>query len=156
MSHLISHEAVAEISRRLVALQSSIPYEFARRPRSLTDLPRWKATEFRLFILYIGPSVLKGVLPPPLYDHFMLFHVAIKILSSPDTCRKYNSFSKALLHHFIRESSKLYGGHFVTYNVHCLIHLSDDAKRFGPLDEFSCFPFENCLYQLKKLIKNFQ
>jgi hypothetical protein len=55
---------------------------------------------------------------------------------------------------FIRESPKLYGGHFITFNVHCLIHLPADVSRYGPLDDFSCFPFENFLYQLKKLIRH--
>jgi len=132
--HLITKENVAEISRRLVALQGSIPSEFARRPRPLEDLPRFKATEFRQFLLYTGPVILKGVLPQELYDHFMVLHVAIKLLSSSQTCFKYNTFSLKLLRHFVRESAKLYGGHFISFNVHCLIHLPADVRRFGPLD----------------------
>lgn len=84
----------------------------------------------------------------------MTLHVAIKILSSEETCFKYNSFSTDLLRHFIKESAKLYGGHFITFNVHCLIHVPLDVLRFGPLDSYSCFPFENFLYQLKKLIRH--
>lgn len=34
-----------------------------------------------------------------------------------------------------------------------LSHLSDDALRFGALDNFSAFPFENYLGQLKKLVR---
>ncbi len=154
--HLITKENVAEISRRLVALQGSIPSEFARRPRPLEDLPRFKATEFRQFLLYTGPVILKGVLPQELYDHFMVLHVAIKLLSSSQTCFKYNTFSLKLLRHFVRESAKLYGGHFISFNVHCLIHLPADVRRFGPLDSFSCFPFENCLFKVKKLVRHSQ
>lgn len=105
-------------------------------------------------LLYTGPIILKGVLPEPLYEHFMVFHVAMKILSSASTCHKYNTFSEMLLRHFVRECPKLYGGHFITFNVHCLIHLPKDVLRFGPLDLFSCFPFENFLYTIKKLIRN--
>jgi|688.fasta_scaffold496927_2 hypothetical protein len=54
---------------------------------------------------------------------------------------------------FARESKKLYGGHFITFNVHCLIHLPDDVMRFGPLDKFSSFLFENYLQQLKRRIR---
>lgn len=154
VQHLITREDVAELSRRLLFLHNTIPCEFARKPRSLDDLPRWKATEFRLFLMYIGPIVLKGILPDPLYDHFMVLHCAMKILSSSETCFRYNTFSKQLIHHFVRESTKLYGPHFITFNIHCLIHLSSDVLRFGPLDLFSCFPFENYLFVLKKWVRH--
>lgn len=154
VSLLIRQEDVEELSRRLVHLQGTIPNEFARGPRSLADLPRFKATELRQFLLYTGPVILKGVLPPELYSHFMTLHVAVKILSSEETCFRYNTFSSQLLRHFIRESAKHYGGHFITFNVHCLVHLPSDVLRFGPLDSFSCFPFENFLYQLKQLVRH--
>ena len=34
------------------------PREFARGPRTTADLLRYKATEFRQFLLYTGPVVL--------------------------------------------------------------------------------------------------
>ena len=35
------------------------------------------------------------------------------------------------------------------YNIRNLIHISADVERFGPLDSFSAFPFENFLGHLK-------
>lgn len=32
---------------------------------------------------------------------------------------------------------------FLSYNVHGLLHLVQDVKRFGSLDNFSAFPYEN-------------
>ena len=78
--HLISKENVEEISRRLISIRNSVPSEFVRQPRSLFDLPRWKATECRQFLLYWGPVVLKDLLPAPLYNHFLCLHLAMKIL----------------------------------------------------------------------------
>lgn len=151
--HLITHEMLDEISDRLELLRNWVPSEFSRLPRSLSELCHWKATELRQFLLYTGPVVLKGIFPPPLYSHFLCFHVAIKFLCSQPLCFTYNRYCKRLLKHFARESEKLYGGHFITYNVHCLIHLPDDVMRFGPLDKFSSFPFENYLQQLKRRIR---
>jgi len=39
------------------------------------------------------------------------------------------------------------------YNVHNLLHLAEDVKQLGCLDDFRAFPFENKLGQLKKLAK---
>ena len=41
----------------------------------------------------------------------------------------------------------------LVYNVHSLIHLVDDVRRFGCLDSFSAFKFESLLGQLKKLVR---
>lgn len=50
----------------------------------------------------------------------------------------------------------LYGKDNTIYTVHNLIHLSDDAKQFGPLDSFSTFPFENYLHSLKRLLRKYE
>ena len=57
-----------------------------------------------------------------------------------------------ILRTFIHNALALYGQEMLVYNVHALVHLADDVQRFGPLDEFSAFPFENSLGHLKKLI----
>jgi len=51
---------------------------------------------------------------------------------------------------------KFYGKNNMIYTVHNLIHLSDDAKQFGPLDSFSVFPFENHLHSLKKILRKYE
>lgn len=47
----------------------------------------------------------------------------------------------------------IYGQECLTYNMHSLIHLAQDVKRFGSLDNVCSFPFENFLSQLKKLVR---
>lgn len=53
--------------------------------------------------------------------------------------------------HFICQSIKIYGPDFVSYDN--FLHLSDCVKLYGSLDNFSVFPFENYLQQLKKKIR---
>ena len=41
----------------------------------------------------------------------------------------------------------------LVYNVHGLVHLAEDARRFGCLDNISAFPFENVLGKLKRMVR---
>jgi len=47
----------------------------------------------------------------------------------------------------------IYGSTFAVYNVHALVHLAADVQRFGHLDKFSAFPFENELGCLKRMLR---
>lgn len=52
---------IKEISISLENLKSHMPCEFAGKPRKLDEICRWKATEYRTFVLYIGTFVTKPV-----------------------------------------------------------------------------------------------
>lgn len=132
----------------------NIPSEFSRKPRSIFDIDRWKATEFRLFLLYIGPVVLKYILSKEAYRHFLSLSVAIRIFCDKKSSIQNIEYGQSLLMYFVQKYKVLYGKENVTYNVHNLIHLVDDVKIHGPLDAFSAFKFENYMSQLKKLLKN--
>ena len=76
----LSSQQCPQISDGLKALRGTMPSEFARQPRPLDELERWKATEFRQFLLYTGPVVLRNVVSKDLYQHFLCLSVAISIL----------------------------------------------------------------------------
>lgn len=145
--------SITQISARLVALASNVACDFARKPRSLSELARWKATELRQFLLYTGPIVLKGVIDDDLYNHFMLLHIAIKILVDNELCREFSSYARDLILLFVKQCEEYYGIEFMSYNVHNLIHLTDDVERNGPLDSFSLFDFENMLQEIKGVLR---
>ena len=149
----IGSYAVATLSDRLMSLAEYVPTELARRPRSVKELLRWKAVEFRQFLLYSGPVVLKGVISEKLYQHFMLLVVASIILVSPMLSEHFCDYAGELLKLFVQQAADLYGNEILVYNVHNLIHLAADVKRLGALDNFSSFPFENRLGQLKKMVR---
>lgn len=132
-----------EISEMLINLQKHTPREMALKPRSLCKLERWKATEFRNFLFYFGPVVLSGRIEKYYYQHFMNLSVTVSMLSSPEPCHLHLNFAKNLLRWFVTDAGHLYGEGVYVYNVHALVHLPDDVQKFGHLDSFSTFPFEN-------------
>jgi len=145
--------SVEKINKRLVRLSRNMPVEFQRKPRPITDYERWKATEFRMLLLYTGHTVLSGVLQQEVYDNYLLLSVAVSILVNPVLCLQYSDFSNKLLVLFVEHFGQLYGTDRISYNVHALVHLSSETKRYGVLDNVSAFPFENFLGKLKKLLR---
>lgn len=144
---------IEALSKDILNLRKFIPIEFARRPRGLNELDRWKATEFRLFLLYLGPIVLQKYLDADYYKHFCALHIAIRILCHPEDCLRNNEYATDLLKYFVRTFKVLYGKDTIVYNIHNLIHLCEDVKRYGSLNTFCAFPFENFMKELKKMLR---
>lgn len=152
----LSSSQMLMISEKLCALREFIPSEFARRPRSLVEMDRWKATEYRQFLLYTGPVVLKSILTPQLYKHFLCLSVSISIMLTSDKEKReaHLDYACRLLKHFVANCEDLYGNDFLVYNIHSLLHLGDDVKYFGAcLDAISAFSFESFLQTLRRLIR---
>lgn len=145
---------ISLISKALISLSKDVPIEFNRKPRSLNELKRWKATEFRQILLYTGSIVLKAHLSKDQYKNFLCLHVAVRILSNS----RYNhllDYCEDLLRYFVKTFQILYGVENTSHNVHNLLHITDDVRCHGPLNNFSSFPFENFLQEiLKSLRKN--
>jgi len=142
------------ISEELCKIKSFLPAEFNRLPRPLEEFEYWKASEFRTFLIYTGPIVLRGRLKSTFYNHFMILSCAIRLLICPRTCYSYNSVAKMLLKKFVSEYPSHHGPEYVSYNVHGLIHIADFVLTQGCLDRFSAFKYENYLQFVKKSCKN--
>ncbi|XP_050513733.1 uncharacterized protein LOC126889458 [Diabrotica virgifera virgifera] len=145
---------VTNISENLIFYGKFVVSEFNRKPRSLSEVARFKATEFRTLLLYLGVLVLKNI-DKAMYEHFLLLHSSVTILLSKRHLANFGcDVPRKLLDCFITHSKDLYGLEFLIYNVHVLCHLSEEARLFGPLDQISAFPFENYLNEIKKSVKS--
>lgn len=149
----LSARSVQQISSNLLSLKNCVPSDFARQPRSLSEIDRWKATEMRQFLLYTGPLVLIGVVHPNVYENFLLLSVGLHILLNNTLSRMYNQYAHDVLIGFVTHFCQIYGEESAVYNVHGLVHLSEESKNYGSLDNISSFPFENFLYKLKRLVR---
>ncbi|KAF0710825.1 Uncharacterized protein FWK35_00033241, partial [Aphis craccivora] len=141
-----------KLSLSLLSLRDYVPCEFSRKPRGLNDLNRFKATEFRQILIYTGQVVFKNILNNDCYKHFMALSIAMNILLNSNMAN-YVIYAQNLLNYFVQTFETLYGRHFMSFNIHGLVHISDDYKRFGPLDNIAAFPFENFLKSFKKMIR---
>lgn len=147
-----SIEQRSQVSKYLVECQ--MPSEIHRQVRGLEDLPHWKGTEYRTFLLYISLVIFnKFVEKKQLFEHFLLYFCSIHICSRSDQCEKNYDVAKAMLKEYLEKFKSIYGIHHFTSNLHNLIHLVDDVMRFGPLGNFDAYPFESRLFYLKRLLR---
>jgi hypothetical protein len=150
--HKLSYSQTSNLSILLINQVKNIPKEFSRKPRSLSESKRWKASEFRQFLFYTGPVVLKNVLTPDMYRNFICLHVAMRILSN-EKYFLYIDYAEQLLKYFVSTFGILYGAENISHNIHNLLHITQDVKEFGILDKFSTFEFENYMQTLKRMVR---
>ncbi len=158
----IKAELQTIISARLVALQPYTPCEFQRKPDSHTHLFSGKATQYCAFLLYTGYLVLQSHLDESLYHHFVVLSFCMHLLARHFDRDEHRTillqnrgdFVQPWLQYFVEQGCTLYTDKFAVYNVHNLIYVVDNYKRFGPLDEYSAFQFESFLGRVKQLVKS--
>ena len=112
----------------------------------------WKATECRLFLLYLGPVILEGVLPLTIYLNFRRLSLSIYLLSHPKFCREMCQPVGVDLSNFLREYEFLYGSEHLIYNIHSLKHLPQEVMEHGELERFSAFPFESYMSDIRSKV----
>jgi len=149
----LSRASLDKLSFRLIYTKNYTPSEFSRRHRSLKEIDNWKATELRQFLFYTGPVILEGILTKAQYVHFLSLSVASPVLQNKKLYLTYNAYASDLLKYFVKCFGKLYGNQYISYNVHGLIHVAEDCKQHGILEDYSGFKFENHLQHLKKLVR---
>jgi len=145
---------VEDVSKILIEnIRPVVPSEFQRKPRSLNHFSQWKAVDFRMFLLYTGVGALKNKVKSVVYNHFVTLHVAITLLSVEDQTSTNIDYSEKLLQHFVKSLGTIYGVKYISHNIHGLIHLSEDVRNHGALDNFSAFKFENFMQQYLKMLR---
>lgn len=140
------------INHRIKTLKP--PKFVQRRPRSLSDLKHWKASELKNWLFYYSVPVLEGILPEPFFSHYLLLVEGISILCSGSISEEDLNKASRYLTEFVKHFEGLYGIQQMGINVHLLLHLTDSVRMFGPLWVTSCFPYENFNGTLKNFVKS--
>ena len=154
----MSGTQIGRLSSGLISLRKYIPSEFARQPRGLDEVPRWKATEYRQFLLYTGIVVMKDNTPSNKhYRHYLKLALAMRFMLQEDSFLRESNLDTArqLLREYVSSCKALYSDIFAVYNIHGLLHLPEDVEHFGcSLNRISSFPFENYLKSVKAMVRS--
>lgn len=144
----ISRVSKNAIKANILNARSEIPNDIVRKPRSLSVLVHCKASEFRTFLFYLSPIILKNKLSHTVYQHFMLLVCAMHILRNRSAIADiaFEKYAHKQLLAFVETFLPEYKGSKVVYNIHSLIHLTAEVEQFGPLDALR---FENHLGKMK-------
>ncbi|XP_061496463.1 uncharacterized protein LOC133390970 [Anopheles gambiae] len=146
-----SDEVKEEISSELRRIV--LPSEIHRKLRGLDDLKFWKGSEYSSFLHYAAPIILKGRISDDAYSHFMLFHCAVKFLSSNTYKRQWET-ADTFLEQFVTDYAQIYGEGYVSSNIHNLLHVTAEVRQFGPLSTLSVYIFENALQVMKNMLRS--
>ncbi|VDP02256.1 unnamed protein product [Schistosoma curassoni] len=146
--------AIREINNVISGCVASTPTDFPRKYRALDFVSAWKASECRLFLLYLGPVILQKTLSQPLYLNLRRLALSMYLLAHPKLRKTVVETARIDLLNFLNEYEWCYGSENLVYNVHSLQHLPDDVRAHGPLDSFSVFPFESYMRQIKDSVRS--
>jgi len=126
----LSRQNLAAIDYNIQIIRPFVTSDFCRKPQALVNLKKFKANEFRfIIILYSGIIVFYNIIVYKVkYRNFLLFHLAITILSSASLIKTYIHVAEEVIKKFVFKAAEIYGEDFVMYNVHSLLHLCTDVK----------------------------
>lgn len=130
-----------------------VPKTINRKPGKIESFGTWKANEYRNFLLYYGPSVLKNVLPNEYYQHFLLLSYSIYTFLQEEISKdEFTEASRKILK-YVNEFEDLYSINGMRHNVHLLSHIPSCVINNGPMWAYSAFNMENKNSQITRVIK---
>lgn len=154
LQYRLNNDAISAIDVELMALAASRPSEFRAAPKLLKAVSLWTAYDYRQFLLYYGPIVLRHHLPKPYYVHFLHLNLGIRIALDPQNYEDINYYiCGQLIQVFVTNFAKYYGPERVDYNIHNLLHLEDVVRRYTCLEKVSGFSFDTCIENTNVLMR---
>jgi hypothetical protein len=154
----IRDRALAELNQRHYSYHQYCPREFARLPKQLTGSGKLKATEYRQLFLYTGLALfLDDSVAENVQQTFLMFFCALRILSDPDAITSEAKLRRAqfCMQSFVRLGRRHFGGEFVTFSVHSMLHMTEEVRyNQMTLEQISAFISENCYRHLKTDIRS--
>ncbi|RMZ95014.1 hypothetical protein BpHYR1_017555, partial [Brachionus plicatilis] len=118
------------------------PNFFTYAPRELDTFKLWRAHEFMNFIFFYSVPLFYEIMPAEYFENFLYLLIGLEQLYSEKiiyrNLKKVDLFFKK----FVQGLETLYNEHIMMSGVHELLHLVKSTEDSGPLNDASCFPFE--------------
>ncbi|CAO3675234.1 unnamed protein product [Rhizopus stolonifer] len=114
----------------------------------------FKADEWRVFTLFLGPLVLKGRLPAIDYNNWMVFVAAVQVMSMSHVSLVNAHACHLAITQFCKEFERLYKKECLYSNLHYHIHLLAQMLDYGSWHSHHAFHFERYNSDLKNINTN--
>lgn len=146
---------VCYLKAMLNSITPDIPCEFQRKTFDIDAIAKWKATQYRFFLLSCSSTVLSKVLSKEYYRHYLLLFVACRILNKAPVTLAHCDYAQNLLRKWFYLLPSLYGEKSQVLSMHYLIHITDDVKNLKlPLSDLSAFWGESYVSFFEKLVES--
>lgn len=151
---MLSSQDYITIQERVKKCEETQPLEFQRGLRSFIDyLGLMKGTEFRQYLLFVAPLLLKGIIDEEKIGNLLKLHIASTIFSHK-RFDKYYKEADELMRMFLQEFAEIYHPRHVVYVFHSLCHMKKFVDLYGPWDNFSTFEYETYNSTVKNLLQS--
>ena len=153
----MSKDQLQTLSHRLRGIKYI--HDVLRRPKAFNAVSRWKASEIRVFVLYIGLPLLINILSPDDSGDLAVFTVIMRSMRDQWTgdrlqARAITLLIKQYIEHLQRKQQEdLLPSSMLTITTHTHTHMPDQCLRFGRMEWQENFLFESCLGYLKQFVK---
>lgn len=121
--------------------------------RNIDKVNSLKCYEQRIYLLYLLPIFLQGLLPTEYLKHFNSLSSSIYILLKEKITITELNRCENTLNEFVKSYEELFGKTNVTIYTHMIRHIVSSVRCLGPLWSFSTFSFESNGGALKRLVQ---
>ncbi|XP_067217132.1 uncharacterized protein [Linepithema humile] len=128
------------IDERLLMIHP--PSSITRTPRSIKDISKWKASEWRAWLLFYSMPCLKGLLKKKHINHFAMLSTATNILLQKSITREEVFQAHKLFLCYMYLFQKYFDKENMVYNIHLLSHICKGVLNWGPLWTHNSFLYE--------------
>ncbi|CAF0831338.1 unnamed protein product [Brachionus calyciflorus] len=141
-----------EINERLQNLRPPSSLNYAPRDISLFNICR--SHEFMNFILFYSIPVFYDIMGEKYFSNLILLIISLQVLYAKQIDRSKLESVKILknLKKFVGDVKEIYDIHILTSSFHELLHLVDLTYQTGPINNTSCYPFEELNRKITRMI----
>uniref|UniRef100_A0AC34G8W5 Uncharacterized protein n=1 Tax=Panagrolaimus sp. ES5 TaxID=591445 RepID=A0AC34G8W5_9BILA len=157
---LIKFSETAKEKIELLLSKIKFPCEYQRlKIRSLNAFSNYKASELKLFCLYIVPTLLPYIASletdqklSPYIESMMIYTSAIRLLVQSRVNNDEINAAETILNFWHQNRQALWGIKAMTFKAHENLHLANQVRIHGPLSTHSAFAGESAIGQIGKFI----